>query len=131
MSVFSSGTSWEPSRIASCVGGLGRQRFSTWPWTDGGEGLQTGFARLVGSGLEGDDPHGWTVTASEPEGYPRMVSRSGLLELTGVAMAERVQRKEPGLQSVVRASGPQFGATLFSCAGSSACRTTARQRSTT
>nr|MCU0975294.1 hypothetical protein [Steroidobacteraceae bacterium] len=42
---------------------------------------------------------GWTVTASEPKGNPRMAS--AILDFwtyDTVAMAERLQRNEPGLQ---------------------------------
>ena len=57
---------------------------------------------------------GWTVTASEPKGNPRMAS--AILDFWTydmVAMAERLQRNEPGLQPhLFERPVLKFGATL-------------------
>jgi Holliday junction resolvase-like predicted endonuclease len=57
---------------------------------------------------------GWTITASEPRGNPRMAS--AILDFWTydmVAMAERLQRKEPGLQPhLFERPVLKFGATL-------------------
>jgi hypothetical protein len=57
---------------------------------------------------------GWTVTASEPKGNPRMAS--AILDFWTydmVAMAERLQRNEPGLQpDLFERPVLKFGATL-------------------
>jgi len=58
---------------------------------------------------------GWTVTASEPKGNPRMAS--AILDFWTydmVAMAERLQRNEPGLQPhLFERPVLKFGATLI------------------
>jgi hypothetical protein len=71
-------------------------------------------AHLVGSGLEGVQHHWVDRHGSEPKGNPRMAS--AILDFWTydmVAMAERLQRNEPGLQPhLFERPVLKFGATL-------------------
>ena len=116
-----------------CVGGLGRalQRLTM-------DGLREGLQNRMPLTWSSRDSKvsnitGWTVTASEPAGNPRMAS--AILDFWTYDM---VSRRQSGSSAMSRVFSPtcssgrssSSGRRWCSCRGSSACRTTARPRST-